>query len=348
MSDRTAILLAIALLAANAFFVGAEFALISARRTAIEPRVAAGSRRARTTLGAMENVSLMMAGAQLGITICSLGLGAVAEPAVAHFVERPFLAWGVPDAYVHPAAFVIALSVVVFLHVVAGEMVPKNLALAGPDGAALLLAPPLTWVVRVLKPLIIVLNMIANLSLRAVGVQPKNEVTSAFTRDEVAGLVQHSRQEGLLDQAEHDLLSDVLTFDVQDASSVLLPLAELVTVAPGVTHGDVERLAAATGYSRFPLRGDDGDLRGYLHLKDVLEVDPTRQEEPIPSKRVRPLPHVSARDSLFDVLAALQAERAHLGRVTDPEGRVIGVVSLEDVLEELVGEIRDDTRRHQR
>ena len=143
MNDLLAVGLAVVLLALNAFFVGAEFALISARRSQIEPRAQAGSRMARTTLRAMENVSLMMAGAQLGITICSLGLGAVGEPAVAHLLEPVFESLHVPHDLVHPISFVIALAVVVFLHVVLGEMVPKNIAIAGPDRAAVVLGPPM-------------------------------------------------------------------------------------------------------------------------------------------------------------------------------------------------------------
>ena len=135
MSDLGGVLLAIVLLALNAFFVGAEFALLSARRSQIEPRAQEGSRAARTTLRAMEHVSLVMAGAQLGITVCSLGLGAVGEPAVAHLLEPAFHAMRVPDAALHPVAFVVAMSIVVYLHVVLGEMVPKNIALAGPDRA---------------------------------------------------------------------------------------------------------------------------------------------------------------------------------------------------------------------
>src|SRR3546814_2880577 len=132
MSDWTAVIIALLLLGFNAFFVGAEFALVSARRTQIEPRAQAGSSMARTTLRAMENVSLVMAGAQLGITICSLGLGAVGEPAVAHMMERGFHGLGVPDDLAHPIWFVIAVTIVVYLHVVLGEMVPKNIAIAGP------------------------------------------------------------------------------------------------------------------------------------------------------------------------------------------------------------------------
>lgn len=348
MSDSAAVALAVFLLVANAFFVGAEFALISARRATIEPRVDAGSRAARITLGAMEDVSRMMAGAQLGITICSLGLGAIGEPAVAHLIEKPMEAAGVPEGLLHPIAFAIALSIVVFLHVVIGEMVPKNLSLAAPDRWALLLAPPLVVVVRILRPAIAALNGIANLSLRAVRVQPKDEVTSAFTRDEVAGLLEESRREGLLDADEHDLLTGALHFDRRDVRRVLLPRERIATVARGATVAEVEESVARTGFSRFPVADPDGEYVGYLHLKDVLELDADRRQRPVHPKWIRPLPHVAADDSLRTALSSMQASGAHLARVLEPSGQVLGVVTLEDVLEELVGEIRDGTRRLRR
>ena len=352
MSNLTAVVFALALLLANAFFVGAEFALISARRTMIEPRVAAGSRAARSALGAMENVSVMMAGAQLGITICSLGLGAVGEPAVAHLLEPVFDALRVPPALIHPVSFAIALAVVVVLHVVIGEMVPKNVALAGPERAAMLLAPPLVLIVRVLKPFVVGLNAMANLTLRVVGVTPQTEVTSAFTRDEVAGLVCQSRREGLLDDDEHVLLTGALVFDERDARSVVLARDRVVAVPLGATAVDVEVLAAQTGYSRFPVRSADGSLVGYLHLKDVLEVEDDRRRAVIPPSRVRPLASVRAGDKLRTVLSTMAASGAHLAQVIDGDGqvchgnaRVLGVLALEDVLEELVGEVRDNTQR---
>jgi CBS domain containing-hemolysin-like protein len=345
MSTGTAIAISVVLLAANAFFVGAEFALISARRSSIEPRAAGGGWAARTTLSAMENVSLMMAAAQLGITICSLGLGYLGEPAIAHLLEVPFEELGIPDALLHPLAFAIALGLIGYLHVVLGEMVPKNLALAGPDRAALLLAPPLTFVVRILRPVIAVLNWIANATLRLVGVEPKDEVTSAFTRDEVAGLVDESRREGLLDPDEGRLLSGALHFEEGTAASVLLPVAQLETVAPDVTPAQLEEVAARTGYSRFPVaRG--GALVGYLHIKDVLEFEERHRNRPIAQSWIRELADVAATQPLGDVLGTLRRSRAHLARVRVSEGDsdVLGVVALEDVLEELVGEIRDEAR----
>jgi len=340
MSDLAAVILAVVLLAANAFFVGAEFALISARRTQIEPRAAAGSRVARTTIRAMENVSLVMAGAQLGITVSSLGLGAVGEPAVAHLLEPAFHALGVPDRLLHPVAFVVAMSIVVYLHVVLGEMVPKNIALAGPERSALLLGPPMMLVVIVLKPVVVTLNAIANAILRLMHVEPKDEVTSAFTRDEVAALVDQSRGEGLLPEDEYDRLAGALGFTERTVTSVLMPYDDLATVPRGATVEDVEAVCAATGFSRFPV-ADDGELLGYLHIKDVLETDPERRSRKVPDKWVRPFASVQPHDVLHDALESLQRRGAHMGRVVQEDGTVLGLVTLEDVLEELVGEIRD-------
>ena len=341
MSDLAAIVVALGLLAANAFFVGAEFALISARRTQIEPRAASGSRVARSTLRAMENVSLVMAGAQLGITLSSLGLGALAEPAVAGLLEPLFHAVAVPDNLLHLVAFVVAMSIVVYLHVVLGEMVPKNIALAGPDRAALVLGPPMMVVVVVLKPVVVLLNAIANAVLRLVRVKPKEEITSAFTREEVAALVDESRGEGLLPEDEYHRLSGALGFTEQTVMSVVMAPEDLTTVPTGATCADVEAVCAATGYSRFPVTGDSGDLAGYLHIKDVLETDPVRRERSVDEKWVRPFATIRPSDVLHDALETLQRRGAHMGRVVEDDGTVLGLVTLEDVLEELVGEIRD-------
>lgn len=341
MSTGWALALSAVLLACNAFFVGAEFALISARRSVIEPRAQDGNAFARIALGAMEQVSLMMAGAQLGITVCSLGLGYLGEPAVAHLLEGPFETLGMPQALLHPIAFAVALSIISFLHVVLGEMVPKNIALAGPDRAVLALAPPLLLVVRILRPAISSLNWVANSVLRAAGVIPKDEVTSAFTRDEVAGLVEESRRHGLIDHLEGRLLVGALTFAERDARSVLLPMDQLQTVPPSITPHELEQVAARTGHSRFPVLRD-GRLAGYLHLKDVLEFEDVHRTRPIAQSWIRALPSVGVNDRLRTILTTMQRSGAHLARVGDESGATVGVVALEDVLEELVGEIRDE------
>ncbi|GAB2757016.1 hemolysin family protein [Nocardioides salsibiostraticola] len=341
MSTTTALVIAVLLLAFNAFFVGAEFALISARRSQIEPKAQQGSRMARSTLTAMENLSLMMAGAQLGITICSLGLGAVGEPALAHLLEPAFEAGGVPEGFLHPIAFALALAIVVFLHVVFGEMVPKNIALAGPERSALLLGPPMLAIVRVLRPVIVALNAIANLCLRTLGVQPREEVSSSFTRDEVAVLVEESRGEGLLEEEVYGRLAGALGFTEKTVATVLMRADTLTTVERGSSPADVELVCANTGFSRFPVAGAEGQLVGYLHIKDVLDPDEERRARPLDDSWIRPFATVAMTDQLHVALEKLRRRGAHMAQVVDEAGASLGVITLEDAIEELVGEIRD-------
>ena len=341
MSPGLAFPLAALLLLGNAFFVAAEFALVSARRDQIEPRAENGSRAARSTLRAMENISLVIGVNQLGITVCSLVLGAVAEPAVAHLLEPLLGLLHVPESFLHPLAFVVGLACVVYLHVVTGEMIPKNLALAGPDRAALVLGPPIWFVVTLLRPVIRVVNGVASAVLRLAGVRLMDEVSSSFTREEVAALVEESRGEGLLEADEYDRLAGALGFTEKTVSSVLMPTDTLTTIARGASAAEAEALCAATGFSRFPVVEADGELAGYLHIKDVIEPDEARRDRPVEDKWIRPFATVATDDHLHDVLETLQRRGAHMARVVDAGGATLGLATLEDVIEELVGEIRD-------
>jgi len=345
MSDVAALLLTVLLLAGNAFFVATEFALVSARRSQIEPRAQAGSRLARTTLRALGQMPVMIAGIQLGVTVCSLLLGAIAEPAISHLIEPAFEAARLPENLLHPVAFAIALSLVAFLHVVLGEMVPKNITLAGPDRAALLLAPPMLALVTMLRPMIVTLDAMAKAILRVLRVEPKDELSSTFTREEVAALVEESRGEGLLAKDEYDRLAGALGFTEKTVAGVMMRPESLTTVRRGSTGADVEAVCAATGFSRFPVIDDSpegaAELIGYLHIKDVLEPDETRRQRPIADRWVRPFATVGEDAPLHDVLENLQRRGAHMARVVSAGGETLGVAALEDVIEELVGEIRD-------
>ena len=188
MSDWAGIFWLVVLLLGNAFFVAAEFAVMSARRSQIEPLADAGSKRAQTTLRAMENVSLMLACAQLGITVCSLLILLVAEPAIHHLLAAPLEAVGLPMEIADVAAFAVALMVVTFLHVTFGEMVPKNISVSVADKAALFLAPPLMFVARLVRPVIVALNWSANHILKLLRIEPKDEVNSTFTLEEVQSI----------------------------------------------------------------------------------------------------------------------------------------------------------------
>jgi CBS domain containing-hemolysin-like protein len=341
MSTTGAVLLGVLLLFGNAFFVAAEFALVSARRSQIEPRAEEGSRLARTTLRAMENMSLVIGVNQLGITVCSLVLGAVAEPTAARLLEPVLHAVQAPESLRHPIAIALGLAVVVYLHVVLGEMIPKNIALSGPDRAALLLGTPIWAIVSVTRPVIGVVNAMASGVLHLFGVRLMDEVSSTYTREEVAALVEESRGEGLLEKGEYDRLSGALGFTEKTVVTVLMPPDTLQTVRRGSSGADVEALCAATGFSRFPVVGDDRELLGYLHIKDVLETDEARRNRPVEDKWIRPFAPVRSDDLLHDTLEKLQRRGAHMARVVDEAGGTLGVATLEDVIEELVGEIRD-------
>jgi CBS domain containing-hemolysin-like protein len=344
VSTPVALVLAALLVAGNGFFVAVEFALLAARPTKLTG-LAETSRRARTALRAAHQLPLMISGCQFGITICSLGLGAVAEPAVATLLEPAFAAVGLPEAVLHPIAFALALLLTSALHMLLGEMVPKNIALAGPERAAMLLAPPLLGFIRIFRPAIVALTAAATAILRLFKVERVDEGGHAYTAEQIARLVEEARRAGLLGAEDLEHVLDALTFSERTARAVLLPIDQLVTVPETITAADVEARVAETGFSRFPVRrGEDGRLVGYVHLVDVLHVPVSRRNIPLPAEIIRPLPPVASDSRLHDVLALLQRTGAHLAQVLDAD-RQLGVVALEDVLEELVGEVRDATRR---
>jgi CBS domain containing-hemolysin-like protein len=333
----------VVLLAANAFFVGAEFAVISARRSQIEPRAEAGSRSARTSLYAMEHATLMLATSQLGITICSLLILNVSEPAIHHLLEIPLGLSSLSVDTVAAIAFVVALVVVTFLHVVFGEMVPKNISFSVPDRAVLLLAPPLVLFSRVFRPVIFALNATANGVLRLVRVEPKDETTSTFTLDEVAGIVEQSTREGVLADAS-GALSNAFEFTAKKVQDVQVPLAAMVMLPRTASPSQVQRAVAEHGFSRYVLTDADGAPAGYVHLKDVMDLTSgDAADQPVPAKRVRPLVSVLPDADIEDALTAMRRRGTHVARSVNRSGTVGGVLFLEDIIEELVGEVDDAT-----
>ncbi|HEV7852016.1 MAG TPA: hemolysin family protein [Mycobacterium sp.] len=347
MGDFFGVLLTVALLAANAFFVGAEFALISARRDRLEALAEQGKRRAVTVIRAGQNLSVMLAGAQLGITICSILLGRVGEPAVAHLLEKPFDLFGVPDALLHTVSFVIAITVVVVLHVLLGEMVPKNIAIAGPESAAMLLVPPyLAWV-RLARPVIAVYDWCAHMTLRAMGIKAKPELENTVSTVELSEMIAESLSEGLLDPEEHNRLSRALQIRTRAVADVAIPLSEVHAVPAaaddtGPTVDAIQQALQDSGYSRFPVTGSGGRYIGYIHIKDVLNLV-NDADAVVDLSMVRPLPQVPASSPLPDALSRLRRSNSHLALVTADDGSVTAMVALEDLVEDLVGAMRHRT-----
>jgi CBS domain containing-hemolysin-like protein len=348
MSDLFGVLLTVLLLAANAFFVAAEFALISARRDRLEALAEQGKRSAIAVIQAGQNLSLMLAGAQLGITVCSILLGRVGEPAVAHLLETPFDLLGVSDAVLHTVSFLVAISIVVVLHVLLGEMVPKNIAIAGPEAAAMLLVPPYLLWIRIARPFIAFYDLCAKLTLRVFGVEAKNELENTVSTIELSEMIAESRSEGLLDPEEHTRLTRALQIRNRVVADVAVPVGELYAVAAGAdgqgpTVAAIQLALAKTGYSRFPVVDVAGQITGYVHIKDVLPlVDDI--DAVLDSSMVRPLPSVAASLPLPDALSRLVLNNSHLALVTT-DGAVTAVVALEDLVEDLVGTVRDGTHR---
>ena len=334
----------VVLLLGNGFFVGSEFALISARRAQIEPRAKAGSKPAQLTIKGMEKASLLLATGQIGVTVCSLLILVIAEPSVHHLLEGPLAATGLDAAGVSAVSFGLTLVVVSFLHVVIGEMVPKNISFSVPERAALVLVPMLYAVAQLLRPIVVALNWSANILLRLFGVKALDEANSAFTLDQVEDIIEHSTREGVLSDTT-GALSNTFEFTEKKVQDVAVPLARLVAFPETVTPHEIEQAVAKYGFSRYPLRDEDADLVGYLHLKDVLDLDEDEVNLPFPAKRVRTLISLPATMELEDALASMRRVGAHMARVFDAQGREVGVLFLEDILEELVGEVQDATRR---
>jgi CBS domain containing-hemolysin-like protein len=340
------LLVAVVLLIANGFFVAVEFALVATRRSRLEQLAEGGDTRARAAIAMVRDLSFMLSAAQLGITLASLGLGYVAEPAVAHLLEQPLEWVRVPHDLVHPIALVVALTIVVFLHMVVGEMVPKNVAIAEPDRTALWLALPMRAFTIVFRPAIHALNVLANGGLRLLRVEPTDELVTFATGDELAGMLAASHNEGLLDEVEHRLMTGALGFPAREVTSVMIPREQIVAVTVDTPVESVEAVAARQGHSRLPVYGRDLDqMLGYVHAKDLLALPTESRARALPRTIVRRMLTVPTDRTLMDLLLAMRRARLHFAVVVDGAGGVAGIVTLEDVLESLVGDIRDEHDR---
>lgn len=332
------------LLLGNAFFVAGEFAVMGARRSQIEPKAEAGSRNAKTTLYAMEHVTHILAICQLGITVCSLLILIVAEPAIHGLLAVPLESMGMAPGVATTTSFILALLVVTFLHVTFGEMVPKNAAVTLADKAVLYLAPPLVWIEKILRPVIRSLNWAANLVLRMMRVEPQDEVTSTYTLQEVQSIVEESTRTGLVED-HTGILSGALEFSEHVAADEMVPVDNIITLPINASPADFEKLVRKTGFSRFIIEDPKDDTYvGYLHLKDILTFPDEAYEKPIPVSQLRSMANVGLDQDIEDALALMQRSGSHMARVISPQGSTVGVLFLEDVIEVLIGEIHDATQ----
>ncbi|ONI80668.1 hypothetical protein ALI22I_46280 [Saccharothrix sp. ALI-22-I] len=329
------------LLLANAFFVASEFALMAAKRHRLE-EAAQTSRAARAALAGVRELSLMLAGAQLGITLCTLGLGALAKPAVADLVDPLFLAVGLPSGLSYAVSFAISLVLVVFLHMVVGEMAPKSWAISHPERSALLLAMPFRAFAHAVRWVLSGLNATTNALLLLLKVQPKNELTREHHPDDVRMLVRQSAEHGLIPEGQRRLLTRMLQLQQTTVAQVMVPIGTTVTVAEHTGARAIEDRSRESGRSRFPVTDRDGRFVGLVHIREAVRATAAGADTPARDLMTVPLT-LSAALPVAAAVTRMRAERAQLALVADADDRVVGIAALEDLLEELIGDFEDET-----
>ncbi|MGI8518501.1 MAG: hemolysin family protein [Acidimicrobiia bacterium] len=328
------------LLLANGFFVAAEFAFTAARREVVEE---ISGRGAKAAVGIMRNLSTALAGAQVGITISTLVLGYVAEPAIAGIIEAA-LGWiGIPAAVLHTIALVVALLIVVFLHMVIGEMAPKNIAIATPERLAVWLGLPFQWFMTVFRPLVFSLNWLANGFLRLFGVEPRDELETTHSAEDLAVVIAAGRQEGIFEEFASKLLSGAIRFSERDASEVMVPRPDIIARSCISTPYELEKAVIEEGFSRIPIfESNIDEIIGFVHAKDLLLVSDEGYDQQIEPSLIRPLLAVPESASIRLLLNEMQRSGRHLALIVDEHGGTAGLLTLDDIAEELVGDIRDE------
>ncbi|MGO3886318.1 MAG: hemolysin family protein [Mycetocola sp.] len=342
------ILLGIGLLltVGTGLFVASEFALVNLDRSDLEARRARGESRLTMTIAALRITSTHLSSAQLGITLTTLLTGYTMEPALSNFLAEPLRGAGLPSAAVAPIATILAVVIATLLSMLFGELVPKNFALAVPRQTAKLVIPFQTAFTAVFKPAIIVLNGSANKVLRAMGIEPKEELSGARSAEELSSLVRRSAGAGTLEADTATLLDRTLQFSSRDASDVMAPRGAMETVQRGDTAQDVIQRARDTGFSRFPVIDQDADdVVGIVHIKQAVSVPPERRNDvPVAALMEDPI-RVPETMKLDVLLSELRGRGYQMAIVVDEYGGTAGVATLEDLVEEIIGEVSDEHDR---
>jgi CBS domain containing-hemolysin-like protein len=330
----------------NGLFVAAEFAIIGVRPTRVAQLAAQGTRAARWVQGILDDrrkTDRYIATAQLGITLASLGLGMYAEPAIAHLIEDPLHDWfGLEGAIVHTISFILALAVITYLHIVVGEMVPKSLALQNAEGTVLTLASPMRLIGRLFSIPVTVLNRIGLWTLKLLRIPPPGEGSRLYSLDELELLVSESYAGGLLEDHEQELVTNILDFAEERVEQVMMPRPMMTAIPVAIDEKELLALFSATPYSRLPVYRDSiDDVIGVLHLKDLVRQQ--LSEEPFDLRALlRPVSFVPETLSVKTLLSRFQRQRQQIAIVMDEHGGTLGLVTVEDILEEVVGEVRDE------
>ncbi len=331
----------VALIAANGYFVAVEFSFVASRRSRFLERADEGDRRSRRAIAVHKRLSFMLSGAQLGITVTTLVLGFIAEPAIASILQPALETLGVPDSVSFGLSLTLALVLATMAQMVFGELAPKNLAIAKPEPVARALAPSTLLFLRAAKPVIRLFDGAANRLLRLIGVEPVEELRGAVSTEELDLIVDSSAESGHLTAGQAALLERAIDFGELEASDAMVPWNRVVTIDVDATAADLRDLMAST-HSRFPVVDADAQVQGIVHAKDLLGVDRGAYETTSVSDLLHDVLAVPEAAGLNVVLAELRSRATEMAIVIDEYGGPAGVVTLEDVVEELVGDIEDE------
>jgi len=334
------------LVAVNGLFVAAEFAIIGIRPSRIEQLVADGNRPAvwvHEVVSSTGKLDRYIATAQLGITLASLGLGMYAEPAIAHLIEEPLHNYlGLEGASIHTVSFIIALSLITYLHVVLGEMVPKSLALQTAERMVLLLSLPMRLMERVFTIPVVILNRFGVLLLRLFRVPPPSEQATVYSPEELELIVTESYVGGLLEEQEHDLFTNIFDFSDRLVVLVMTPYTVMESLDIDIEEHQLLETLAKSPHSRLPVyQGSHDNIIGMIHVKDVIRQQISEDGYDL-NALLRKIPFVPETMPVDTLLASFKKQHIHMAVVIDEHGSIVGLVTLEDLIEEVFGELRDE------
>ncbi|WP_408893962.1 hemolysin family protein [Paenibacillus taichungensis] len=336
------IVLLIILIALTAFFVASEFAVVKIRTSRVDQLVAEGNKKAILAKKVVSDLDYYLSACQLGITVTALGLGALGKPTVERLLYPVFNYLDVSASISAVASYAIAFILVTFLHVVVGEMAPKTMAIQFSEKLTLLLSPPLYWFGKIMYPFIWALNGASRVILRAFGVKPAGH-EQAYSEDEIKIIMNQSYEGDENNKTKLSYLENVFVFDERDAKDIMVPRTELVTLNQNMTYDDIIPILDEHNYSRYPVieDGDKDRIVGVVNVKKILPDMVALREHQLVDF-VREIPFVSEVTSIQDAMIKMQQERVHMAVVVDEYGGTSGIITMEDILEELVGEIRDE------
>jgi CBS domain containing-hemolysin-like protein len=332
----------------NGFFVAAEFALVKVRQTRLTQLVSEGNRSAKYAQKVTQQLDAYLSACQLGITLASLGLGWVGEPAIASFIEPLIGKLQLPDYLVHPISFAIAFGIITFLHIVFGELAPKSLAIQKAETTSLWTAAPLMFFYKISYPLIWLLNGTATFFIRRLGIEPATEEDSAHTEEEIRILVNQSHKSGHIDQTELALVDNVFEFSERLAREIMIPRIDMICLYDDNTFEENLEIIREARHSRFPVAHEDKDrLIGFVHSTDFYLAALSNGTADL-KDFLRPLLTVPESMEISQVLRLMQKRRSQLAIVIDEYGGTAGLITMEDILEEIVGEIQDEFDENER